>query len=177
MFNVLIMKTLTGLFILFAVLGGLSTANAQSSKKERNAAKAAAVTKMINDINYVFEANTANPQRGGQKQLTSEYDLKVTKDTVIAFLPYFGRAYLAPDPGTTEGGIKFTTTNFSYSSKQSKNGNWNILIKPKDKNMTNWRDVEQLILNISADGYALLQVISTHRDPISFNGYIQEVKN
>jgi hypothetical protein len=175
LFKALIMKTLVGIFIIFAISGCFCTVNAQTAK-ERKAAKVAEVSKMINDINFVFEANTANPQRGGQRQLTSEYDLKVTKDTVTAFLPYFGRTYVAPNPGEQEGGIKFTTTKFSYSSKQSKNGNWNILIKPKDKNISNWRDVEQLILNISTDGYASLQVISTHRDPISFNGDIQENK-
>ena len=41
--------------------------------------------------------------------LSPYYYLKVSKDTVVAYLPYFGRAYTAPaDP--TEGGIKFTST-------------------------------------------------------------------
>ncbi len=131
---------------------------------------------MIIDTRYVFEANYANPMREGQRQLTSPYDLKVTKDTIIAFLPYFGESYMAPnDPSTDEGGIKFTSTNFSYTTKQNKNGNWNILIKPKDKNITDWRDVEQLRLSISTNGYATLDVISTHRDPISFYGTVEPI--
>jgi hypothetical protein len=169
------MKTLMKLLFVFAViLGGLNIAHAQNSKKERKAAKVAAIKKMIDDVNYVFVANIANPQRGGTRQLTSDYDLRVVKDSIIAFLPYFGRAYLAPSPDATEGGIKFTSTNFNYSAKQSKNGSWDIYIKPKDNNISDWRDVQQLRLNISPDGYASLQVISSNRDPISFDGYIEQ---
>ena len=144
-------------------------AHAQNSKKEK---QTAAIKKMVDDVNYVFKANMAIPQRGSSRQLTEEYDLKIVKDTVTAFLPYFGRAYVAPAPGTTEGGIKFTSTNFNYNAKQKKNGSWDISIKPKDHNISDWRDVQQLMLSISTDGYASLQVISTNRDPISFDGEI-----
>lgn len=170
------MKTLIKLLIVAAVVfSGINKTFAQATKETKKIAKHAEITKMIIDARYIFEANYANPMRGGQKQLTSPYDLKVTKDTITAFLPYFGRSYIAPDPATTEGGIKFTSTNFSYSSKQTKNGNWNILIKPKDKNITDWRDVQQLTLSISTNGYATLDVISTHRDPISFYGTVEPI--
>jgi hypothetical protein len=170
------MKTLIKLFIAFLVITcSINIADAQISKKEKQAAKAAAVKNMIDNVRYIFEATYVNPQRGPGKQLTYEYDLKVLKDTITAYLPYFGRAYVAPtDP--TEGGIKFTTTNFNYSSKQVKNGNWEIVIKPKTKNIGDMRDVQQLMLTVTSAGYASLNIISTNRDPISFNGYIEEVK-
>src|SRR5258708_31969333 len=115
--NALAMKPLVKLFLVFAViLGGLNVAHGQNSRKEKQAAKAAAVKKMIDDGNYVFQANYAYPQRGGQRTLTSEYDLRVSKDSIIAYLPYFGEAHMAPNPGETEGGIKFTSTNFVYST-------------------------------------------------------------
>jgi hypothetical protein len=168
------MKELTLVLAFVFLVGGITISQAQSTKKEKQAAKVAAVKKMIDDGNYVFEANIAYPERGGSRQLTSEYDLKVVKDSVTAFLPYFGQAYMAPNPGETEGGIKFTSTNFNYTTKQRKNGNWEISIKPKDKNVLDWRDVQQLRLDVSEDGYANLQVISTSRDPISFSGYLKE---
>jgi hypothetical protein len=169
------MKTLFKLFLAFAIItGSVHFSNAQSSKKEKQAIKAAALRQMIDSSRYVFIANIAYPERGGERQLTSDYDLRVVKDSIIAFLPYFGRAYWGPDgPDVTEGGIKFTSTIFSYITKRLKNGNWEISIKPKDKNINDWRDVQQLTLNVTKDGYADLQVISTHRDPISFNGYIE----
>jgi hypothetical protein len=171
------MKALIKLFSLAVIVAGLNTVNAQDTKANKKLARAAAVVKMVMDTNFVFEATSANPQKGGQKQLTSSYDLKVTGSEVTAFLPYFGESHFGPPPGTTEGGIKFTTKHFSYAPDESKNGNWNVIIKPKDKNITDWRDVSQLTLNISSDGYASLQVLSTHRDPISFYGSITEVKN
>jgi hypothetical protein len=153
----------------------INAANAQSTGKDKKAARALAIKNMVEGQNYVFKANYAVPMRGTSRSLTSEYDLTVSKDTVSAFLPYFGRAYTAPY-NPTEGGIKFTNTHFTYTLKPGKKSGWNIVIKPtgKDKNISDWRDVQALRLDISADGYASLQVTSSNRDPISFNGTIEK---
>lgn len=120
--------------------------------------------------NYVFKADRVLPLTGPSKILTSIYDLVVSKDTIKAWLPYFGRAYRAPmDP--SEGGIKFTSTQFDYQLTKDENGGWEVMIKPEDV-----RDVQQLTLHISKSGYANLHVISTHRQAISFNGKIIENK-
>jgi len=173
------MKTLVKLLLASAIIFcALNIAAAQTTKQQKQAAKEAAVKKMIDSVHYVFKADYALPMRGGQKNLTSDYDLVVKKDTITAFLPYFGRAYTAPnDIYTNEGGIKFKTADFSYDSKPSKKGGWEITIKPKDTNISNWRSVQQMYLSISANGYATLRVTSTNRDPISFNGYIDSLKS
>lgn len=125
---------------------------------------------MVENSNYVFHAEFANPMRGGNINLTSEYDLRVSKDTLVAYLPYFGRAYQAPmDP--TDGGIHFTSTRFTYTKQQNKKGGWDIYVKPSDA-----KGVEKMFLSISEDGYASLQVTSSQRDPISFQGYIEKKK-
>jgi hypothetical protein len=119
---------------------------------------------------YVFVAQTAQPVSGRLRQLTSTYQLEVKGDTVIADLPYFGRAYTVPvDP--SKGGINFTSSDFEYTNTPGKKGGWSILIKPKEN-----VDARQLILNISANGYASLQVISNNRQSISFSGYVKERK-
>jgi hypothetical protein len=167
------MKALVKLLLsAVVVITGFNISDAQTTRKEKQAAKIAAVKKMIADGNYVFEANYAYPQSGGQQILTSDYDLRVSKDSVIAFLPYYGVAYIAPDPSETEGGIKFTSTSFNYTTTARKNGSWDVYIKPKDNNTTGWRGVEQLQLNIWENGNASLQVISSNRSPIQFNGEI-----
>jgi hypothetical protein len=74
----------------------------------------------------------------------------------------------------TEGGIKFKTTRFDYKAKTNKKGGWDILIVTKDKNISDMRDVQSLRLSITSTGYASLNVTSTNRDPISFDGYIEE---
>src|SRR5882672_9273272 len=72
---------------------------AQPTKAEKQAAKKAAISNMVDSQSYVFKAQSATPMSGRNRQLTSDYDLKVTKDQVVSYLPYFGRAYSAPiDP-------------------------------------------------------------------------------
>jgi hypothetical protein len=164
------MKTLFKLFMIVTVTQTiLYTAGAQTPKQS---AKVQAIKNMVNNMNFVFQANYVNPQRGGARSIDYGYDLAISKDTVAVYLPYFGRAYVAPiDP--TEGGIKFKTTHFDYKAKTNKKGGWEIVIIPKDRNITNMRDVQSLRLSIGSTGYASLYVISTNRDPISFDGYIE----
>ena len=164
-----IMKSLKNMFILVLIVStGLSFVNAQTPKKDKKAAKEAAIKSNVDTRQYTFLANYMLPQRGGGKSLTSEYDLRVTKDSVIAFLPYYGRAYFDVPYGGADGGIKFSSTKFSYELKDRKKGGWEIIIKPADV-----KNIDRLILNISTDGYASLSVTSTNRDFITFDGYLK----
>jgi hypothetical protein len=170
------MKFLNKTFILLALTFiSVNMVNAQNTRKDKKAARVSEIKSIVEAQNYVFKANYVNPTRGVGRALTSDYDVIVAKDTITAFLPYFGRAYTAPY-NPTEGGIKFTNTHFTYDSKEGKNGGWTIVIKPtgKDKNISDWRDVQAMRLTISTDGYASLQVTSSNREPISFNGTIEK---
>ncbi|QEC74471.1 DUF4251 domain-containing protein [Mucilaginibacter ginsenosidivorax] len=169
------MKLLNRISVVAAfIFIGINMAGAQT-RQEKKAARVAEVKQLIESQNFVFDANYVNPSRGAGRALTSsDYDLTITKDTIIAYLPYFGRAYVAPSYGSTEGGIKFTNTHFTYALKAGKKDGWNITIKPTNKNIGDSRDVQSLYLTVSSDGYASLQVISTNRDAISFNGTIQQ---
>jgi hypothetical protein len=141
--------------------------SAQDTKKEKENKKEASVRSLINAQQYTFEAQMAIPIGMRSRQLTSTYELKVTKDTVDCYLPYFGKAYRAPI-GSSEGGIQFKTTDFKYTLSQRKNGGWDITITPKSAG-----DTRQMTLYISSTGYSTLQVNSNNRQPISFNGYIK----
>lgn len=127
------------------------------------------VRNMVDSSRFDFVAERVNPLRGSTRYLTSPYDVIVKKDSVVCYLPFFGRAYQAP-VDLSKGGIEFTSTNFSYQSN-SKDGSWDVLVKPND-----YQNVQQLLFNISANGTATLNVVNTNRDPISFYGYIQRVK-
>ena len=98
------MKPLINLIILTLICAG--SAIAQNEKN--NPVKSAIETK-----HYVFKARTAMPVNGSPRQLTSEYDLTINNDSLVAYLPYFGRAYSAI-PGRTTDGINFTSTDFTY---------------------------------------------------------------
>jgi hypothetical protein len=164
------MKKLQAVFtiiIFFSFALHLNYSVAQNSKQHKENKKQQAVEQLINSQHYIFIPNTVLPSRGTSKALTSEYQLKIKKDTLDASLPYFGRAYTA-SISVTENPLDFKTTDFKYTMTESKKGGWDISIIPK-----NAGDARQLTLSVSQDGYASLQIICNNRDPISFNGYIQ----
>ncbi len=139
-----------------------ATAGAQSA-----ADKKAAIQNLVESQSYVFKAQTALPLSGRSRHLTSDYDLRVSKASIISYLPYFGRAYAPPiDP--TQGGIQFTSKAFDYKMTPGKKGGWTVVIKPSDI-----RDVQRMTLSISSAGYTTLQVTSMNRQAISFNGVIE----
>jgi hypothetical protein len=165
------MKTLVKIYaIIIAVVCITSTAWAQqTSKQAKAAAKATAIKNKIDAQTYIFKAEYALPMRGSQKYLTSEYDLRVTKDSVIAYLPYFGRVYMSAPLTPEESGIMFTSTKFGYKATPKKKGGWSITIIP-----ANVKYVAKLILDVSPTGTASLIVTSNYRDVINFTGYMKE---
>jgi hypothetical protein len=151
-------------FLLTIVLTFFSAAFANAQNLDKSV-----VQGFIKSKEFVFKAQTVLPMNGMSRQLTSDYDVKFLGDSIVAYLPYFGRAYSA---GYGEGGgIDFTSTKFDYTAKQRKKGGWDIAIKPRDG-----KDVQQLNFTVSENGYASLQVTSNNRQPISYNGYIVERK-
>jgi hypothetical protein len=151
---------------LVLALTGLGLSCVAQSASSRKQTRIAHIQELISSGRYVFRARSAQSMGGHTRQLTSEYTLKVTPDTVVAFLPYFGRAYTAPmDP--TKGGIQFTSTRFTGNTDARKKGGWSVTITPNDV-----RDVQRLNLTVSTEGYATLNVTSTQRQPISFTGII-----
>ena len=154
------MQIFSTLFLLFAISIMKPVA---AQKTEESASK---METLLESRNFIFRAQTANPMRGNLVQLTSPYDMVVSNDSIRTFLPFFGRAFSAPMYGS-EGGIKITSTDFEYNVADKKKKRWNIAIKPKDT-----PTVQQLSLSVSEGGYATLRVLSTNRDPISFNGYV-----
>ena len=131
----------------------------------------AVVVKAIETKNYVFKAQTASPQRGGFRQLTSEYDFVVRPDTLVSYLPYYGRSFSAP-VNTTDAGLQFTSMNFEYSVKKNKKKNrWDITVKPKDVSR-----IRDLNLTVFDNGRASLRVNSNDREAITFDGYLKTNK-
>lgn len=134
---------------------------AQSENKED------LIKEAIESKQYVFKARSVIPATGPTRQLTSEYDLTVNKDSIIAYLPYFGKAYQA-SIGKTSDGINFTATKYSYKVSEGKKGGWQIDVKLKDAD-----DVRQLNLNLSKDGYGTLHINNQNRQPISYTGKVE----
>ncbi|HTM99831.1 MAG TPA: DUF4251 domain-containing protein [Pedobacter sp.] len=143
-----------------------------------------ATTKRIVEAKqFVFVASTAMPMNsneinsvlsrmpgasgGGTINLTgSNYDVRITPDSLISYLPYYGRAFSAP-MNRDDNGFKFTSTKFSFESTARKKGGWQININPKDT-----RESVRMSFTISENGYASLVVSSNNKQSISYNGYL-----
>lgn len=144
----------------------VSCASTQTSAEKQ--AQALEIRKKMENGDFTFNATYAYPTGFRSMYLSPYYDVKVKPDTVVAYLPYYGRAYSAPmDP--TEGGIKFTSTDFDYNVKPGKkSGNWLVDIR--------FNDTKREILfffDIWENGTARLNVTDTNRQSISFNGNIE----
>ncbi len=158
------------LLLSFVAGNGAMFGQEKKSKKERQQEQAEKIQKMVEARDYKFEAQSALPMSGRTVNLTAGYDLSVCKDTVTAYLPYFGRAYVAP-MDNTQGGIRFESTSFEYEVENAKKGGWTIFITPTDGQKR-----YELILRITTSGSASLAVNDDTRQTISFNGNIRERK-
>lgn len=127
----------------------------------------AQITQKIKSGSYTFVAQRAMPMEGNTINLNSSFALKISKDSIDSYLPYYGRAYTAP-LSTTEGGIKFVSTDFQYTISDKAKGMWDISIIPND-NQKRYK----LRLDIGDTGYGTLTVLDTNRQSISFYGVIE----
>ncbi|UAY50979.1 DUF4251 domain-containing protein [Ferruginibacter albus] len=129
-------------------------------------AKKPAVADLIKNKSFVFIAQSLTPMRIAYRQLTDYYYVKLTKDSLLSSLPFFGQSRIAPlDP--TKIGIDITSTDFDYVVTTKKKGGWLITITPKDQHTINY-----FLFTIYDDGKTYLDVNSFDKDPISYNGYL-----
>lgn len=157
------MKTIvTTIFLISALFVGCK-ATEKLSKEEA----IAQTSERVENQHYTFMAQRAIPMGGKSINVSYNYTLKVSKDTISAYLPYFGRAYTAP-LSNDEGGIKFTSTDFEYSISEKNKGMWDVSIKTRDNQKR-----YQLSLSISENGTATLNVQDSRRQSITFYGQIE----
>ncbi len=162
-------KTITAIFVV--TIGLLFFGCGASQSATDKARQAQFLSEQIKSFNFEFIATYAYPQNFKPVYLSSSYDVKVSPDTVQAYLPYYGRAFSAPmDP--SEGGIKFISTDFKYEiEKGRKAGNWIIKIITADTN----RPFE-LNFNLWDNGSGSLNVQDRDRQNISFKGSVEAQK-
>lgn len=156
------MRNMSGLLFLFlALLGSCSSSKPVTTLTETE------VTNMVNAREFTFRADQMMPAGGRSRLLTEAYLFKVSPQEVASDLPYMGRAYTA-NISTTDGGMRFTSKDFSYQQNPGKKNSWTVTINPRDQ-----QDVRECILNIYSNGTADLSINSNNRQPIRYSGYIQ----
>ena len=163
------MKTIKLICLLFPLVSSF-IAYSQDSKEEQKSEKQAEIKSLVEAKHFVFRPQSATAARGATQQLSYGYSLTVSPNEVVSDLPYFGRAYSAP-MNPSDGGIRFTSTEFDYSVKNRKKGGWDITVIPKDV-----PNAPKVYLSVTSAGNTSARVISTNRESISFSGFIEEQK-
>lgn len=155
--------------LIFTIFLGFYSLNlfAQDSKKQKQEAASQHVKAAVDSSRFVFEAKSATPARGRVIQLTSGYTLTVNPGEIKCELPYFGRAF-SGGYGSSDAGIKFTSTSFEYEVNPKKKSGWDITITPSDVSQ-----VVRIFLSVTASGNSTVRITSTDRDSISYSGVIE----
>lgn len=125
------------------------------------------IREKVENQSYIFKAQRAVPISGRSIDIGASYYLKVSKDTISVYLPYYGRAYSAP-MSNDDAGVKFTSTDFEYLISPEKKGVRDIHIKTSNNG-----SAYQLYLNISNGGETTLSIQDNRRQRISYYGQIE----
>lgn len=134
-----------------------------AEKAEREAKTAQAVAAAINDRHYTVEIEWMYPMSGRARSVLSDFMLEVRGDTLVSYLPYFGRAYNVPYGGGK--GMNFVAPITHYHSAKSGHDATEItLIVDNDE------DILQYRLKIFSNGKTNIDVESRKRESISYSG-------
>ena len=152
-------KFLTKATLLFAIiLAGSLTVNGQENDS--------LIQQRIRQQEYVFVPQTFSSPSFNTSIMSPEYKLRVTTDSVIVNLPYFGKSNTPQFGRSDDDNIQFASTDFEYSAVAKKKGKWEITIKPKDA-----RGV-RLFLTVFDNGEAQMDVTSPRKETMLFKGYV-----
>jgi hypothetical protein len=140
----------------------------QSAAEQKKQDQYNQLKSQIESRKFRFHALSATSMKGVTRQLTSDYFLKLNKDSLSVDLPYFGRSFTTNYP-PTDLSIEFKSTQFSYKSDTLKKGGWDITIVPKNES-----NASKISLSITTSGYCTVRVSNNSREPISYYGTITD---
>lgn len=151
------------LLLVFVAMMSL-TAFAQKGEAKK-AMRAAAVEKALASKHFVVDVTMMYPQGSQAVPANSDYSLEVKGDTLVSYLPYFGRAYNVPYGGGK--GLNFSATIGSYQATRDAKGRTCITIM-----VANEEDTYTYYLEVFDNGRTTIDVTANEREPISYSGEI-----
>ena len=152
------------------ILGGILTlllmaCATTAERAARQAETASAVRAALADRHYKITITQAYPLRGGSVNVSRDFYLEVRGDTLVSYLPYFGRAYRSTLGGINEKGLNFTETIRSYEQAKPKAGLTRIKMRVRNE-----EDSYVYTLDVFDNGKASIGVQAVERDNIHFDG-------
>lgn len=105
----------------------------------------------------------AVPMAGRSVNLTSPYSLEIHGDSILSYLPYFGRAYSAPYGGGE--GLTFKEVAAEKEQTSEKKGSSEIKFRVKTK-----EDVYMFRVEVYPNGSVTINVTPVNKQAITFYG-------
>ena len=154
------MKNWIIIIVMAAALAGCATT---AERMEREARTAAQVSEALASRHYTINVLMMYPQRGRAVNLTTNYSVEVKGDSLISYLPYFGRAYNVPYGGGK--GLNFIAPITGYQTETDRKGITRVVLTSENE-----EDRYRYILEVSSSGDSYIQVQSRQRDFIRYSG-------
>lgn len=98
--------------------------------------------------------------------LTADFNIRVKGDSVVSYLPYFGRAYNVPYGGGKT--LNFSGVTQDYKITQPKRDKMHMEFSVKNE-----EDMYKFYIDVFDNGKASINVMPQQRERISFNGEIE----
>jgi len=124
------------------------------------------VTNALNNRDYKIAIDRMYPMRGSSRHVSFGYSVEVKNDTLVSYLPYFGRAYNVPYGGGK--GLNFSAPIGSYQEFMIRNGLRRIEIC-----VTNDEDTYLYTIEVFDNGSSSVDVRARQRERISYSGNVE----
>ncbi len=153
------------LLILVAISAAILLSGCATSEEKaaQMAELSANVTNALNNRDYKIAIDRMYPMRGSSRHVSFGYSVEVRNDTLISYLPYFGRAYNVPYGGGK--GLNFTAPIGDYQEFMKRNGQRHIEI-----DVTNDEDTYFYTIEVFDNGSSSIDVQARQRERISYSG-------
>ncbi len=151
----------------------LCSMNASAQKPNEKADRAYENMKeLVSNRKFSFNADSASPISGrSQSMTTNDNFLDFKKDSVAAYLPYFGEVTTSIDY-SGEGAIAFNTKPLKYNMRiNDRKRRITIVFNALGKS-----GLYRVVLEINGSGFANLLVKSINRTGIRYYGRVQPLK-
>jgi len=158
-------KSIFSFFALFILVFTVSCATSEEKALQR-AEQARLVEQALNERIYKIGVDRMYPMRGSSRNVTFGYSLEVRNDTLISYLPYFGRAYNVPYGGGK--GLNFSAPISNYQEYMRKNGLRHIEI-----GVANDEDTYLYTIEVFDNGSSSIDVRARQRERISYSGNME----
>lgn len=165
------MKKIMLLLLAAATIASCSTTmynadGTKMTKQQMQAARAQHVREGIENRRFTINVDRMYPMRMPARHLSSTYSLEIKGDTIVSYLPYFGRAYNVPYGGGKA--LNFTGIMSYYEPRQGKRDETRIEI-----GVENEEDTYVYTLSIFSNGNTSIDVFSRNREQIAFSGEME----